>query len=262
MLFIKNLSTSEPQFSDNLNIIQEIIKKKKNKKLRSPLQQLQPISNKRKKLSEMKAKKLNYKKKPTEKGFFGRKTETLVKFYLLNCDTTMGFGSCDIDKKFLKKYIDSNFLIEGHLQIKVSLSNIFGVADLFYFLVSPPLNLLLLNYEINTKNRSFKITKAFLVKLNSSFFEFIISKNLDFFKFLSQTKNPYSNFNNKKNREAEKISFFSYSFKRTRWQGALKLKQLIEFLEQDKKYGSIDEIKVKNNHFTFCGVDIPSSEFY
>lgn len=61
----------------------------------------------------------------------------------------------------------------------------------------------------------------------------------------------------KKGIKKQKLKFFSYTFKRTRWQGALNLTELIEFLKKNKKYASITELEIKNNSFIFRNVEIP-----
>jgi hypothetical protein len=63
--------------------------------------------------------------------------------------------------------------------------------------------MLLINYKIDTENKSFIITKVFLTKLKSCFFEHIISEHFDFFKFLAETTNPFKNFNEKRNKETK-----------------------------------------------------------
>lgn len=217
-------------------------------------------------LINSKAEKLNFNNLPQQKGFFGHKIEKFITFSLLNGSLlTKDFGSSDINKTFLEDFIRSGHLIDAHLQIKASKTNSFGTADLFHFLKSSNLNMLLIRYEPNTQNRTFKITKVYIVKLNLSFFIHIVSSNLKFFKYMSNQKNLFKKdahtFNKKKNKMTIKWKHFSYSKKGTRIVGNLNLIPLIKFLKNNKAHGEIHEIKITNNSFSLCGVVIEPLEF-
>ena len=246
------------------NIFKEIIKKiisKKTPKRIPPQRRIKPEYSKQE-LVNLKANKLNSRRLPSKKGFFGEKIEKLVTLCLLNnFVVTKDFGPSDINKKFLRSFINSGYLIDGHLQIKASKSNSFGIADLFYFLSSSQLNILLIQYKLNKKNRTFKINKVYIVKLNFSFFIYLIKHYYEFWEFLSDQPNIFNknscNFNKHKQKtKMKKLGFFSFTHKKPRWQGNLNLIPLIKFLEQNKNHGSIDEIEIKNNSFTFCGINI------
>jgi hypothetical protein len=240
----------------------KIINNKRKKRVISP-QRVTIVENKKQHLNAIKAKKLNFKKLPTEKGFFGKKIEALVTICLLNgFILTPDFGPSDINKKFLENHINSGKLVDGHLQIKASKTNSFSTADLFYFLESPTLNLLLIKYKVDTRNKTFKIIKVYNVQLYFSFFEYIISNNEPFLKFLSEKEDPFrdvsKNFNEKKDKMAKKkLKFFSFSHKRTRWQGSLNITPLRKFLEENNEYGYVKEIKIDHScSFSYCDVCI------
>ena len=172
--------------------------------------------------------------------------------------TTHDYGSSDINKRFLGSFIPNNYLVDGNLQIKAGKTRSFPVADLFYFLESKKLNMLLIRYEPNKQERTFKIIEVYFVKLNSSFFNYIVTKHFNFFKYISSLPKSCKKNSKKLNKKKciEKLKFFSYTHKRTRWQGLLNIKALIKFLEENKTYGSVERIELKNSCFSFCGVEI------
>lgn len=119
----------------------------------------------------------------------------------------------------------------------------FSTADLFYFLESSHLNMLLIKYKVKTQARLFTITEVYAVQLKPSFFNYIINNNNPFFKWLVSKDTPFIQDNGE-----------NYNKKKTRWQGNLNLTHLRKFLNQNEVYGHIEKIKL--NNFNFCGIDI------
>jgi hypothetical protein len=249
-----------------LTEFREILKKinsKRGKKKVTP-QKVKKINDITQYLSTIKAKQLKLNKLPTEKGFFGKKIEKLLTLHLLGGNLlTSDFGPSDINKKFLQDFINSGKLLDGHLQIKASKTNSFSTADLFYFLESSQLNMLLIKYKVNTLNRSFKIIEVWNVQLNSLFFEHIMDINSKMLGSLAEKSDPFKNtsknINKKKNKLIKKkLKFFSFSHKKTRWQGNLNIVSLKEFLQQNKNCGYVEKIEINHNDssFTFCDICI------
>ena len=182
---------------------------------------------------------------------------------------SQGSKSSDINKEFLKNYINSGYLVDGGLQVKAtkSKSDWFSVADLFYFLESSALNMLLIKYKLLPQTQSFIITKVYDVQLTSAFFNHLVVTDIRFYRYISRRDYPFRNIRNESLNKIKKnlkkpIKFFSYSLKTSatsntsRWQGTLHAGHLFDFLEKNNTCGHIREIPLNDSNFNYCGVDI------
>jgi len=257
--FLLLLSTAAEK-NHYMNIIQKLNSRRIKKQIAAQIKK-KVTNSKNFFLNSIKAASLNAKGFPNEKGFFGRKLEKFITFCLLDgCEVTKDFGPSDINQKFLINPIGLGYLIPANLQIKGSRTKTFSTADLFYFLECSSLNMLLINYKVNTRKRTFKITEVYNVRLFPPFFDHVINVNEKWFEVLFKKKYPFHDklktYNTEKKKYIKTFNTLSITAKVKRWQGNFNLTSAIKFFKKNESYGQIEKLKVNNDNFIFCGVTI------